>query len=151
MALQFLLKMPTNPIVTKYIQDEQKATLSYLTAKCHAKLNHHKEAMAALHELSCCAAATDELIQDDDFEDLAANNAKQFQTIAVTIRNVRKKRAPPEYELKLKKNEIAILSSVFDEYDEVFFFLFYGLNHFPLNLSFFFFLDWGWILKFGII
>mmetsp|Transcript_70261 Transcript_70261/g.106292 ORF Transcript_70261/g.106292 Transcript_70261/m.106292 type:complete len:245 (+) Transcript_70261:157-891(+) len=115
MALEFLLNMPKTMEVQKYMNDEQKATYSFLTAKCHAKLHHHQEAMAALKQLATCPSATDELIEDEDFTELATSNRKQFQNIACTLRNV--KRAPPEYELKLKKNEIAILSSVFDEYD----------------------------------
>ena len=117
MALQFLNKMPTTLEVQKYMRDEQKATHAFLTAKCHAKLHHHQEAMAALKQLAANSAATDDLIEDEDFTELATKNQKQFHTIACTLRNV--KRAPAEYELKLKKNEIAILSSVFDEYDEV--------------------------------
>jgi len=90
-ALQFLDKMPETPNVQRYMTDEQKATFAFLRAKCHAKLHHHTEAMQALEQMATCGAPTGDMIDDEDFDELANNQGEKFHKIAFTLRNVRKK------------------------------------------------------------
>ena len=90
MALKFLASILDLPQTKKYITDEQRATHAYLTAKCHAKLHHNKEAMNALGEIAEIGTDTGNLLDDEDFEELADIEGPKFQAIASTIRSLKR-------------------------------------------------------------
>ena len=67
-ALEDLQNLEKNSIGA--LSEEDKALASFLMAKAHAKLHHHKEAIAALNEAKGAGVINSTMIQDSAFKSL---------------------------------------------------------------------------------
>jgi len=116
-ALRVLQQLESGSSVVGQLSAEDKALASFLTAKAHAKLHHHQEAVQALEQAKGTGMMSSNMMQDSAFGTLK-NNAdftRMQQQWGGSSSNLYS--STQQMAASLNNFELHMLSDIFDEAD----------------------------------